>query len=80
MPTYTFRDKTTGAEWTEMMSIAEMEALLEKRRDYEQVIKPVHLGDPWSRKKVPSGFRDVLGRVKRKNHGSKIDTGNLTSV
>jgi len=79
MPTYTFRNKTTGEEWTDMMSIAEMETLL-KDENVEQVIVAVHIGDPWSRKKMPSGFREVLKKIKKNNRGAKIDTGNISSI
>ena len=36
MPLYTFRNKKTGEEWEDMMTIAEMEAF-SKKRDIELV-------------------------------------------
>ena len=80
MPNYTFRNKQTGEEYIETMKIAELDQYLADHPEVEQVPVLVHVGDPWTQKKVPSGFRDVLGKIKRANRGSTVNPGNLTSI
>ena len=77
MPTYTFYDTTTRKEWTEMLTIAEMEKLLADRPHIQWVpagappiLDSVRLGI----KRPDSGFRDILKQIKKKNPGSTVNT------
>jgi len=74
MPTYTFRNKKTGREWTDMMKIAEMEELLAQDPNVQQVPGNPFYGDPHlqGRRKPPEGFRDVLKEIKRKTKSAFI--------
>lgn len=76
MPTYTFVNKDTGEEITEIMTIAEMEDFLIKNKNFQQVLYPVGIADP-SRlgiRKPDSGFRDVLKKIKSKHRRSTVNT------
>lgn len=76
MPTYTFVNKDTGEEITEIMSIVEMEDFLIKNKNFQQVLYPVGIADP-SRlgiRKPDSGFRDVLKKIKSKHRRSTVNT------
>lgn len=67
MPIYTFRNKTTGEEFTEMFSIASMETYLQENPHIEQVITGLHIADSVSIgvTRPPTDFqKHVLGRVK----------------
>lgn len=77
MPTYTFFDTTSREEWTEIMSIAEMEDFLAKNSHVQWVPKSglptldsVRLGI----RKPEEGFRDILRQVKKKNPRSNVNT------
>jgi hypothetical protein len=77
MPTYGFRNKDTGEEETVFMSMAEREAYLAENPHIEQlpsapaILGRIGLG---GRLKPSEGFRDVLRKVKKNNHGSNINT------
>ena len=43
MPTYTFYNKRTKKEFTELMSISEMEEYLSKNKHISQVIVPINI-------------------------------------
>lgn len=67
MPIYTFRNKNTGEEFTEMFSIASMETYLQENPDIEQVITGLNIADSVSIgvTRPPVDFqKHVLGRVK----------------
>lgn len=75
MPTYTFSDGQK--EWTDIMSIADMEQYLKDNPHIKWVptgsppiLDSVRLGV----KKPDEGFRDILRQVKRKNPGSTVNT------
>lgn len=59
-----------------------MEELLEKNKNIELMVSAPAIVDPWnaSRVKIPSGFNDVLKRIKKGNRRSKITTGNLGQI
>lgn len=77
MPTYTFYNKNTGEEKTELMSISECEEFLKANPDWEQqpaaplIVSGVALG---KRMKPDEGFRDLLKTIKKNNRGSNINT------
>ena len=67
MPTYTFRNKTTGEVHNDFMSIAKMEEYLKENPDIVQVLTTLNLVDPVGIgvSKPPADFQKyVLGRVK----------------
>jgi hypothetical protein len=80
MPTYTFRDEKTKKKWTEMMTIAEMESILNRNAHIKLVPAAPFIGDPMRQgiKKPTEGFRDILREMKRKNRSAwtppKINT------
>lgn len=82
MPSYTFINSKTKEEKTEIMTISEMEEYLEKNPHITTKITAPAIIDPWSagRQKVPSGFTDVLKKIKKANRRSTIETGNLTAI
>ena len=43
MPIYTFRNKRNKKEFTEMMSIAEMEIYMKKNKHITQVPQPINI-------------------------------------
>ena len=43
MPTYTFYNKRTKKEYTELMSISEMEEYLSKNKHISQVLQPINI-------------------------------------
>lgn len=75
MPTYKFHDTKGGKEWTEFMSISEMEQFLKDNPHIELGINgaPV-IGYSTLTRKPDSGFRDVLKEIKKKHRGSNINT------
>jgi len=64
MPLYTFRNKKTGEEWEDMMTIAEMEAF-SKKRDIELV--PTGFGIVSSvgqlDSKIDGGMKEVFSKI-----------------
>lgn len=67
MPIYTFRNKKTGEEYTEMMSIAAKETYLKENKDIEQAITVPNFCDSVSIgvTKPPVDFqKHVLSRVQ----------------
>lgn len=71
MPTYRFENKNTKEEWTEFMSISEMEKFLADNPHVEQLVNGAPLiADPMriqgtSVSKPSNGFRDVLKEVQK---------------
>ena len=80
MPLYTFRDKTTGEEWDELLSFSGREELI-KDPNIEQVITAPAIisGISGVTHKTDSGFKDMMSRIAEANphspmaqtHGSK---------
>lgn len=67
MPTYTFRNKETGEEFTELMSMSEHDTYLDDKPHLEQVVTAPLIVDPVNIgiSKPPSDFQKyVLGRIK----------------
>lgn len=66
MPTYSFRDKRTDAEFDEIMMISELDSYLDENPHLEQVItsgtKIVH--ERGTNLKVPDSFREAISKVK----------------
>jgi len=65
MPLYTFYNKKTKKEYSDMMSISEMEEYLQKNTHITQVIKGLNIvrGVSGLTHKVDSGWKDNLSRI-----------------
>lgn len=72
MPTYSFRNKKTGEEFDEIMSISKLDQYKLDNPDLEQLLGANPIGDPvlLGRKKPDDSFRDVLKEIK-KNYDSR---------
>lgn len=74
MPNYTFRNKATGEEYTEFLTMAAREEFLAANPNFEQVpVNPAGLVGGVSFK-PDDGFRDILREIKKVNPGSTINT------
>lgn len=73
MPLYTFRDKTTGEEWDELLSLSGREEYL-KDPNIEQVITAPAIisGISGVTHKTDSGFKDMMSRVAEANPHSPM--------
>lgn len=73
MPTYTFRNKTTNEQWTDMMSIAERDQLLSDT-NIEQLVVSINLADPIriGVARPPVEFKERLQHIKNAHPGSTI--------
>ena len=75
MPTYKFRDKTTGEEFEKFMSISSREDYLKDNPHLEQGIAGVPMiGDPVNMgvTKRDSGFKHVLQQIHERTPGSDL--------
>lgn len=73
MPSYTFKNKTTGEVWDETLTMSEREERL-KDPNIEQLITGINISYAGGTKKPDSGFRDVLKKIKSNNIRSNINT------
>lgn len=77
MPTYKFLDKKSGKEHIEFMKISELDPYLEANPHIEQLVHGApSIGDAIRigvGQKPDEGFRDILRRIKKNNHGSKLN-------
>jgi hypothetical protein len=76
MPTYTFINNDTGEQFTQFMSISEMETFLNDNKNINQIIGAPAIADPTRMgiRKPDQGFRDVLKKVKSSHRGSTVNT------
>lgn len=77
MPTYDFINEQTGETFEMQMSIAEMEKYLKKNKHIKQAVSSIALGDSvrLGITKPPADFqKGVIGRMKEKVHGNKINS------
>ena len=74
MPTYTFFNKRTKKEFDDMMSIAEMEELLDKNKHIKQVPKGINIvASTGSRHmKNDSGWKETLSKIGEAHPGSPL--------
>jgi len=65
MPMYTFENKRSGKQHTEMMSIAEMEEYLAKNKNIKQVITSINIvgGIQGITHKTDSGWKENMSRI-----------------
>lgn len=78
VPTYTFRNKETLEEVTEILSLAEREKFLEENPSYMQVPPVVAFGDSvrLGVRRIDNGFNDVLKKAKAAHPLGTIQTRN----
>lgn len=73
MPTYTFRDKTTGEEWDEFLSFAGRETRLQDSNIEQVPCAPNFVsGVSGITHKTDGGFNDMLSRVADANPHSPL--------
>jgi len=74
MPIYTFKDKKTGKEFDEMMTIAEMEDYLIKNKHITQVLKGLNIisGVSGVSFKNDGGWKDNLSRIAEAHPNSPL--------
>lgn len=66
MPLYTFRNKKTGEEWNEVMSISRMSELTAEGSDIEQIIGSPRIvsGVGSVQSKTDDGWKETLQKIK----------------
>jgi len=74
MPTYSFINNDTGEEFSEFMSLSELETFLMTNENIEQTILNSNLVTRVGGLKPADGFKDVLNAIKKSNPGSTIET------
>jgi len=74
MPTYSFRNKETGEEFDEIMSISKLDQYKIDNPNLEQLLGTPPLGDPvrLGMKKPDDTFRDILKQIKKNNDSKRI--------
>ena len=73
MPTYTFRDKTTGEEWDEFLSFAGREERLVDINVEQVLTAPAFIsGVSGVTHKNDSGFNDMMSRIATANPTSPL--------
>lgn len=74
MPTYTFKNKDTGEEFTSVLTLSERQDFLEANPHIIQLITKPSGFVSGVNAKPDDGFRDLLREMKRANKGSTIET------
>lgn len=75
MPIYHFKNKKTGEEFEERLSITEMEDKLKRDKNLDVVPSaPLIRTNSFVNKKPDPKFRSLLRNIKKKNKGSNINT------
>lgn len=74
MPTYTFKRKSTGEEWTEFMTMSAREELLKDADVTQLIVSAPVLGYNVVTGKPSDAFRDKLREIKKSNPRSTINT------
>jgi hypothetical protein len=75
MPTYSFRNKTTGEIFDKILRIAEREEYLTANPDVEQVHlhAPQVNADPIGSNQHRKGFKEVLNKIHQRTAGSALN-------
>ncbi|HJN05203.1 MAG TPA: hypothetical protein QF480_01180 [Bacteroidales bacterium] len=63
MPTYTFENKKTGKQYTDIMTIAEMETYLKKNKHIKQCLNKINIVSGVGGMKTDSGWKDNISRI-----------------
>lgn len=69
MPTYSFLNNKTGEEFTEFMSISELDNFLKENPDIVQLVNGAPMLVSGVNQKPDQGFRDLLKDIKKKHSG-----------
>jgi hypothetical protein len=81
MPIYTFRNKKSGKEFDEMMSISEMEVYMDNNKHITQVPKGLNIVSGVGGIKHDSGWKENLSRIAEAHPQSTLaDTYGKKSV
>ena len=74
MPVYTFENVKTGKEYTEHMSMSELDDYLKKNKNVRQVFTSLNIvgGVAGLTHKPDSGFKDVVQKIAEKHPGSPL--------
>ena len=74
MPIYTFENIKTGKEYTEQMSMSELEEYLQKNKNVRQVFTTLNIvgGVSGLTHKPDSGWNDTLQKIAEKHPGSPL--------
>ena len=74
MPTYSFRNKETGEEFDEIMSIEKLDQYKADNPHLEQLLGTPPIGDPvrLGMKKPDDTFRDILKQIKKNNDSKRV--------
>jgi len=73
LPIYSFINNETGEEFTESMSMHDLDAYLSTHPNISQIFSKVTIsrgGEP----KPPQVFRDLVNNIKKKNKHNTIET------
>jgi len=76
MPTYTFKDKTTGEEFDKFMGISAREEYLAENPNIEPLISGAPMLVDSHRigvRKTDAGFKEVSQRIHEKTPGSELN-------
>ncbi len=74
MPVYTFENIKTGKEYTEHMSMSELDDYLKKNKNVRQVFTSLNIvgGVSGITHKPDSGWNDTLQKIAEKHPGSPL--------
>jgi hypothetical protein len=74
MPIYSFENIKTGKEYTEQMSMSELDSYLKKNKNVRQVFTTLNIvgGVAGLTHKPDSGFKDVVQKIAEKHPGSPL--------
>ena len=74
MPIYTFRNKKSGKEFDEMMSISEMEVYMDSNKHITQVPKGINIvsGVMGISMKTDDGWKENLSRIAEAHPNSEL--------
>lgn len=72
MPIYTFKNKTTGEEFTDFMSFSDREKFLEENEEYETVLSALNIVSGVGGIKTDGGFNDNLQRIASAHPNSAL--------
>lgn len=76
MPTYQFRNKTTGEVFDKLMSWNDRQVYLEENPDLEVIMGSPAMGDSvrLGIRRPDDGFREVLSKISSANYKSNLSS------
>ena len=69
MPTYFFKNNETGEEFSEFLSISELDEYVKSNPNVTQMVTAPAIVSGRGMKKPDQGFRDLLKTIKKKHLG-----------